>query len=138
MISRNSTNPKLTALLLGITVFAASTLTYSKAFAETRTFQAIAVEISGTKFWLPSTMIVKKGDTVKIHAVSKIPGKNNIHGFQINDFKINALADDQGLLDDKGKHSENDIEFVASKAGIFTIRCQLHPAHIGGQLVVLD
>jgi len=27
---------------------------------------------------------------------------------------------------------------VADKAGIFPIICQLHPAHVGGQLVVLE
>ena len=29
-------------------------------------------EINGAKFWLPSTITVKKGDTLKIHAVSKL------------------------------------------------------------------
>ena len=29
------------------------------------------------------------------------------------------------------------IEFTADKEGIFPIICQLHPAHVGGELVVL-
>jgi nitrosocyanin len=113
-----------------MTLFAALFL-FSTALAqaaETHMIQEDAVEINGAKFWFPSEIIVKKGDTVKIHAVSKIPGANPTHGFAIDAYKI------QEVVDAKGK----DIEFVADKAGIFPIRCQLHPAHVGGQLVVLD
>lgn len=97
-------------------------------YAETQTIQEVAVEVNGTKFWIPSTITVKKGDTVKIHAVSKIPGENSVHGFAIDAYKIQEVADTKG----------KDFQFVADKAGIFPIRCQLHPAHIGGQLVVLE
>lgn len=90
--------------------------------------QIVAVEINGTKLWLPSTLIVKKGDTVKLHAISKIGGKNNIHGYAIDAFKVQALVGEK----------QTDIEFVADKAGVFPIRCHLHPAHIGGQLMVLE
>ena len=31
-----------------------------------------------------------------------------------------------------------NVEFTADKAGIFPINCQLHPAHVGGELVVLE
>lgn len=96
--------------------------------AGTQELQIAAVEINGTKFWFPSTIIAKKGDTVKIHAVSKIGGKNNIHGFAIDAFKIQALVGEK----------TTEIEFVADKAGIFPIRCHLHPAHIGGQLLVTE
>ena len=102
--------------------------TASLAFAEERTFKVSAVEIDGVKFWLPSTLIVKKGDTVKIHAVSNVPGTGSVHGFAIDEFKV------QEVVDSKGK----DISFTAGKAGIFPIHCQLHPAHIGGQLIVLE
>jgi nitrosocyanin len=98
------------------------------AFAEVRTFQEYAVEVGGVKFWLPSTLTVRKGDTVKIKAISKLGGANNIHGFAIDEFKVQELVE--------GK--EKEIEFVASKAGIFPIRCHLHPPHVGGQLIVLE
>jgi nitrosocyanin len=103
-------------------------LAASAAFAETRSFTQYAVEIDGVKFWLPSTIIVKKGDTVKIHAVSKVPGANSVHGLAIDAFKI------QEVVDTKGK----DITFTADKAGVFDIRCHLHPPHVGGQLIVLE
>lgn len=96
--------------------------------ADTQQFYLQAVELSGTKFWLPSTVVVKKGDTVKIHLVNKIPGINSLHGFAIDAFKVKEV------IDTKGK----EIEFTADKVGLFPIYCQLHPAHIGGQLVVLD
>lgn len=109
------------ALALGL-------LIASAAHAETRTFNVVAVEVDGTKFWLPSTLVVKKGDTVKIHAVSKVPGANSVHGFSIDAYKIVEVVDTKG----------KDIEFTADKAGVFTINCQLHPAHIGGQLIVIE
>jgi nitrosocyanin len=96
--------------------------------AATQTINMVAVETGGAKFWFPSTITVKKGDTVKIKATSKIAAPNAAHGLAIDDFKV------QEVIDDKGK----TIEFVANKAGIFPIRCQMHPAHIGGQLVVLE
>jgi nitrosocyanin len=100
----------------------------SFAHADARTFNLFAIEADGVKFWLPSTIVVKKGDTVKIHAVSKVPGANSVHGLAIDAFKI------QDVIDTKGK----DITFTADKAGVFDIRCQLHPAHVGAQLVVLE
>ena len=96
--------------------------------AATQTINVVAVEAGGAKFWFPSTITVKKGDTVKITATSKVPAPNSAHGFAIDDFKI------QEVIDEKGK----TFEFVANKAGIYPIRCQMHPAHIGGQLVVLE
>jgi nitrosocyanin len=88
----------------------------------------VAVEIDGTKFWFPSSITVKKGDTVKIHAVSKVPGTPSVHGFSIPAYKVEVVADEKG----------KDVEFVADKAGIFPINCQLHPAHVGAQLIVLE
>jgi len=103
-------------------------LVSSLASAETRSFNLYTVEIQGTKFWLPSSITVKKGDTVKIKATSKVPGANSVHGFSIDDFKVQEVADTNG----------KEFQFVADKAGIFTIRCHLHPPHVGGQLVVLE
>lgn len=95
--------------------------------AETRKFTLNTVEIDGVKMWLPSTLIVKKGDEVEIAATSRA-GKPPIHGFTIESYKIVEAPDDKGKL----------IKFTADKAGIFPFRCHLHPAHVGGQLVVLE
>lgn len=113
-----------------------STVNSPNLLAKTKTHSAdsivnvevVAVEIAGTKFWFPSSIFAKKGDTVRIHAVSKVPGNGNVHGYAIEAFKVSEV------IDEKGK----TFEFVANQAGIFPIKCQLHPAHVGGQLVVLD
>ena len=95
--------------------------------AETRKFVMNTVEIDGVKMWLPSTLIVKKGDEVEITATSRL-GKGTIHGFAIKEFKVVESADEKGKV----------IKFTADKAGIFSYFCQLHPAHVGGQLLVLE
>lgn len=109
---------------IALAVFFAS-LVGAIAHAENHSFNEVAIEVGGTKFWLPSTLTVKKGDHVKIHAVSKTGAP---HGFSIPAFKVEAVADEKG----------KDVEFTADKAGVFPINCQLHPAHIGGQLVVIE
>lgn len=103
----------------------------SSAGAETRKFNMYTVELGGVKMWLPSTIVVNKGDEVEITATTKIQTKDpaaRIHGFTIDEFKIVEAPDDKGKT----------IKFKADKEGIFNIRCHLHPAHVGGQLVVLD
>ena len=114
--------------LMTILGFIAVVSAASSALAETRSFRLDAVEIDGVKFWLPSTIVVKKGDTVKIEAMSKVPGANSVHGLEIKEFKV------QEVINEKGKI----VEFKADKAGVFAIGCQLHPAHVGAQLVVLE
>ena len=125
-------------------------LTSLSAFAETRQFFVEALEKNKTKFWIPTKasmkegaafsekegvkFTVKKGDTVVFHLVSKIKGANNIHGFAIDEYKVEALVDDKGLFKSKDK----EINFVADKPGTFKIRCHLHPAHVGGELIVSE
>ncbi|MGE0616536.1 MAG: cupredoxin domain-containing protein [Bacteriovoracia bacterium] len=96
--------------------------------AEERAFRLRAVEVDGVKFWLPSVIVVKKGDQVKIQAESKVPGDNSVHGLKIGAFKV------EEIVDTKGK----EIRFKADKTGVYGIDCHMHPAHIGGQLVVLE
>ena len=91
-------------------------------------FQLFTVELNGTKFWLPSTLVVKKGSQVKLHLITKVPAPNHVHGFKIPDFGIEEVVDNQG----------KEVEFTADKAGIFPILCHLHATHIGGQLIVLE
>jgi nitrosocyanin len=106
-----------------------SILASTFAHAGTRTIRAAAVELNGTKFWMPSTIVVKKGEDVVIQAKSLVPGPPgaSVHGFAIEDFNVAEVVDEKG----------KEIRFKASKAGIFPIHCQMHPGHIGGQLVVL-
>jgi len=118
----------MTLILTGVMTTSRSPFT-AQAFAATQTINVVALEVNDTKIWIPSVILAKKGDTVKIHAINKIPGQNKVHGFAIDQFKIQAL-----VMTDK----PTDLEFVANKAGIFPIRCHLHPAHVGGQLLVTE
>jgi plastocyanin len=92
-------------------------------------FTVAAVQYEGTKLWLPATLVVNKGDHVKVHLINKIPTDPAQHGWAVDAFKIAAVVN-------RGENPS--VEFVADKAGIFPIYCQLHPAHVGGELVVLD
>lgn len=58
--------------------------------------------------------------------MSKIKGANNIHGFKLPAFNVEALADAKG----------KDAEFLADQTGKFPFHCHLHPAHVGGNVTV--
>lgn len=96
--------------------------------ASERTFRIYTVELNGTKFWLPSTIVVKKGDKVRLEAQTKLEGAASIHGLSIPDFTVKEQVDNKTKV----------VEFMADKAGIFSITCHMHPPHVGSQLVVLE
>lgn len=91
-------------------------------------FRIAAVRYEGTVLWLPSTLIVKKGQKVKINLINNVPEDPNNHGFSIDEFGVKEVVD-------RGKPKQ--VEFKANKEGLYTIYCHLHPAHIGGQLLVI-
>jgi nitrosocyanin len=95
----------------------------------TREVTIVNVEFEGTKIWAPGPVVVKKGDTVRITAINNVKSDPPVHGLAIDAYGIQALVN-------VGK--PEIIEFKADKAGIFPIFCQLHPAHVGTQLVVLE
>jgi nitrosocyanin len=94
-----------------------------------RAITLVNIEFEGTKIWVPGPVVVKKGDTVKITAINNVQSEPSVHGFAIEAYGIQTLVH-------VGK--PEIIEFTADKAGIFPIICQLHPAHVGTQLVVLE
>lgn len=96
---------------------------------EVHRFTLVNVEYEGTKIWLPATLVVHKGDKVKVKLINNVKSDPNQHGFKIAAFNVEAVVN-------RGEPKE--LEFVADKVGIFPTSCQLHPAHIGGQLVVLE
>lgn len=96
--------------------------------APTAVLTVVNVEYEGTKMWLPGTLVVKKGTKVTLNLVNNVPPDGSQHGFTIPAYKIEVLVT---------KGEPKTVEFTADKAGVFEIRCQLHPKHVGGQLVVL-
>ncbi len=112
-------------------VFALSTMLLSAAavYAEDVQFTVVNLEYEGTKIWLPATLVVHKGDKVKIKLINNVKADPNQHGYKIAAFNVESVVT---------RGEPQNVEFAADKAGIFPITCQLHPAHIGGELVVLD
>jgi nitrosocyanin len=93
----------------------------------TRSFTLVSVEVDDTKFWLPSVIAVEQGDKVKLTLKNQVPGASNQHGFTIPAYNITEVVT---------RGEPRTITFVADKAGVFQYSCQLHPAHIGGSLIV--
>ena len=101
----------------------------TKAEPATLNLTIVNVEYEGTKLWLAGTIVVKKGTKVTLKLVNNVPSDPNQHGFAIPDYKIAEIVN---------RGEPKTVEFTADKAGVFPIICQLHPAHVGGELVVLE
>ena len=78
------------------------------------------------KIWEPTSITAKKGDRVSLRLVNK---HTDEHGYEIAAFGVKEVV--------AGDRTAS-VSFVADKAGVFPIKCQLHPAHVVGQLVVLE
>jgi plastocyanin len=93
----------------------------------TRSFTMVSIEADGAKIWLPSVIAVEQGDKVKLTLKNLVPGADNKHGFTIPAYNITEVVT---------RDEPKTVSFVADKAGVFPYSCQLHPAHIGGSLIV--
>lgn len=89
----------------------------------------VNIEYEGTKVWIPATIVAHKGDKVALKLINNVPSDPSQHGFAIPDYKIAEIVD---------RGQPKTVEFTADRAGTFPIICQLHPAHVAGQLVVLE
>src|SRR5205814_9200500 len=78
---------------------------------------------------LPGTLVVKKGTKVTVKLINNVKSEPNQHGFAIPGYNVAAIVN---------RGEPQTVEFTADKAGVFPIICQLHPAHVGGELVVLE
>jgi nitrosocyanin len=115
--------------VVGALVVGAAMIVGGRAFAEDRVFTVVNLEFEGTKIWVPATLVVQKGDNVRIKLINNVKSDPNQHGFKIAAFNVEAVVT-------RGEPKE--VMFTPDKAGIFPINCQLHPAHVAGELVVLD
>lgn len=122
---RTFTRVSLGVIALGATAFTPGMLRADSPHE----FTVVNVEYEGTKVFVPATLVVHKGDTVKIKVINNIKSEPPQHGFAIADFKIEEVVN-------RGETKE--VQFTADKAGVFEIKCQLHPAHVHAQLVVLQ
>lgn len=118
------------AVVAAIAAYAAETNAPSPS-APVREFKSVNIEVQGNKIWTPAVFIVKKGDKVKITLVNT--AKSGVHAFSIEGY-----AGTEAAVDNKEGANTKAVEFTADKAGIFRIFCPMHPAHVGGQLLVLE
>lgn len=93
---------------------------------EPKKFTLINVLLDGTKIWLPSSIVVQQGDEVELTLINKL---DDPHGFEIKAFGIEQVIQPQ---------SQMTVKFTASKAGAHGYICQMHPPHLGGQILVLS
>ncbi len=112
---------------LGIAAEAQPSAAGAAAEGGTVNFTLVSVLIDDVKFWLPSTIVVNQGDRVKLTLKNQVPGADVTHGFTIPGYNIAEVIT---------RGQPKTITFVADKAGVFPYYCQLHPAHVGGQLIV--
>lgn len=94
-----------------------------------RELTLINIKYQGKIVWLPSPLIAKKGEKVRLTLINNVPDDPNVHGFSIPEFNVKA---------DVLRETPSTVEFTASKSGLFDMNCHLHPAHLHGQLLVLE
>jgi len=91
-------------------------------------FNLVSELLGDTKFWLPSTIVVQAGDKVTLNLKNEVPGTSVTHGFELPAFNVTEVV--------KRGDKPTVVHFTADKPGIYPYYCQLHPGHVGGQLVV--
>ena len=92
---------------------------------DSKKFTMINVIFDGTKIWLPSSLIITEGDAVELTLINKL---DEPHGFQIAAFGIEEVVQPK---------AQTTVRFTATKNGIIPFICQMHPPHIGGQILVV-
>ena len=125
-------NKMLSAISTGITMMTLLLFGVVPAGSQSdadREITAVNIEYEGSKVWVPSTLVVKKGERVRMKLINKVKSDPPVHGFAIPDF---------GVKVDVYRDKPETVEFTADKAGLFKVWCHLHPAHLGGQLLVLE
>lgn len=116
--------PRLLALLAAACVLVGSTLTVRAGEVE---LTVVNIETpQGVKIWEPPSVVAKKGDSVKLKLINRHADE---HGYEIPAYGIKEVVEG---------NKTKDVTFMANKAGIFPIKCHLHPAHVVGQLIVFD
>ena len=96
------------------------------AAAEPKKFTFLTVVLDGTKIWLPSSLIVHQGEDVELTLINKL---DEPHGFKIAEFGIEEVVQPK---------AQTTVTFTASQPGAHSYICHIHPAHIGGQILVLS
>jgi nitrosocyanin len=119
---------KATARIAVATLLALGVIVPAGAEGE-RELQAVNINYEGNNVWTPGTYVVKKGEKIRFKLFNRVKADPNVHGFAIDEFNVKV---------DVYRDKPETVEFTADKAGLFRIWCHLHPAHLPGQLLVLE
>ena len=130
MVKANIRNLGITAAIVGVILLGTGPgrAAEPSGAPPVKTFTLVSVLIDDVKFWLPSSIMVEQGDHVKLTLKNMVPGAANQHGFSLPAYGITEVIT---------SGTPKTVEFTADKPGVFPYFCQLHPAHIGGQLLVV-
>lgn len=101
-----------------------SMYTMGQAAPSPHTFDMAVLLASGRRVWLPSVIAVHPGERVTLNLKNE---QGEAHGFSIDEYGIHVIVQPKGT---------QQVTFTA-KPGVSRFYCQLHPAHIGGQVIVL-
>ena len=94
--------------------------------AEVRKITLVNYEIEGTKQWVPGNIAGYEEEDLEITLINKAKAP---HGFMIPSHDVTVVVK---------KGEKKTIKVKLKKEGIYPMKCHLHPAHIGGQLIILD
>ena len=110
-----------------LTLLATTLVAVAAAGAAEVTLTVVNIETpQGVKIWEPTSVVARKGDTVMLKLINRHADE---HGYEITAVGVKEVVEG-------GK--SKDVSFRTDRAGIFAIKCHLHPAHVSGQLVVLE
>ena len=122
MILRGTLRVLAIGVIVGVTLMSVHMVAQTASPA--RAFTLDNVEASGVKVWLPSAVVVHPGDQVTLTLENKLDA---VHGFSIDEYGIQVVIPAGGT---------QEVKFTA-KRGASRFYCQLHPAHLGGYVVVM-
>ena len=94
--------------------------------AEVRKITLVNYEIEGIKQWVPGNIAGYEEEDLEITLINKAKAP---HGFMIPSHDVTVVVK---------KGEKKTVKVKLKKEGIYPMKCHLHPAHIGGQLIVLD
>jgi nitrosocyanin len=92
---------------------------------KTEDFRVSITSANGVSAFSIGTITATQGDKVSLR-VDNTTDKE--HGFSIDAFNIHRVV---------ASHASQTVTFTPKKTGQFRVYCQLHPAHVPGQLIVV-
>lgn len=92
---------------------------------KTEDFRVLITSANGVSGFSIGTITVTEGDKVNLR-VDNTTAK--AHGFSIDAFNIHRVVD---------AHQAQTVSFTPKKTGQYRVYCQLHPAHVPAQMIVV-